>query len=175
LERRGRVVSEGVEGADFDEAFAAVVRLHQSRWTEAGHPGIFGEPAVVDFHREVASSFLESGWLRLRVLRFEGRIIATQYTFACRRRVYNYVGGFDTEFANWSPGTLILAESIGAAIGEGAECFDFLRGAESYKYIWGASDTPTWRRRLERRDSSAGGGDTARRSESSREVDHAGS
>jgi CelD/BcsL family acetyltransferase involved in cellulose biosynthesis len=175
LERRGRVVSEEVDGSDFDEAFDALVHLHQLRWTEAGHPGIFGDPAVVGFHREVARSFLENGWLRLRVLRFERRIIATQYAFTYRRRVYYYVGGFDPEFATWSPGTLIIAESIGAAIGEGAESFDFLRGAESYKYIWGASDTPTYRRRLERRDSIAGGGGPAQRWKSSREVDHAGS
>jgi CelD/BcsL family acetyltransferase involved in cellulose biosynthesis len=160
LERRGRVEAMLVEEADFGEAFNALVHLHQSRWSEAGQPGIFADPAVVAFHREVAHSFLDSGWLRLRVLRFEGRIIATQYAFTCRRHVYNYLGGYDTEFSHWSPGTLVLAESIEAAIREEATAFDFLRGRESYKYLWGGRDTLTYRRRLERRSVGA-------------EVDHA--
>lgn len=158
LERRGRVEAALVGESDFTEAFDALVRLHQSRWRGAGESGIFADPAVVAFHREVARAFLAAGWLRLRSLRFEGRIIAMQYAFTCRRRVYNYVGGYDTEFSHWSPGTLVLAESIEAAIGERATEFDFLRGSESYKYLWGASDRLTYRRRMRRRGVGEGGG-----------------
>ena len=39
-----------------------------------------------------------------------------------------------------SPGAQLLDHAIRAAISEGAREFHFLRGGESYKYLWGAVD-----------------------------------
>lgn len=49
-----------------------------------------------------------------------------------------YVTGFDTRFAALSPGTVIVAHSLRAAIREGFRTFDFLRGDEPYKRRLGA-------------------------------------
>jgi CelD/BcsL family acetyltransferase involved in cellulose biosynthesis len=62
---------------------------------------------------------------------------------ACRRW-YDYIGGFDPEFALLSPGTLLIGHALDAATAEGATATDFLRGAEPYKYRWGAVDQPMW-------------------------------
>jgi CelD/BcsL family acetyltransferase involved in cellulose biosynthesis len=37
---------------------------------------------------------------------------------------------------------LLIGEAIAMAAAEGAASFDFLRGAEPYKYRWGAIDQP---------------------------------
>lgn len=150
LERRG-VVEAAIAGEDeFDEAFAALVQLHQLRWQGVGEVGVFGDPAALGFHRTAALALLDAGWLSLGTLRLDGKIIACHYTFTCRGRLYNYVGGFDTEYSHWSPGTLLMAEGIAAAMAEGVRSFDFLRGREAYKYQWGAVDTLTYRLRLGR-------------------------
>jgi CelD/BcsL family acetyltransferase involved in cellulose biosynthesis len=55
-------------------------------------------------------------------------------------RAMSYFGGFDPLFAFESPGTILLGHAMERAAIEGARVFDFLRGAESYKYVWGARD-----------------------------------
>ena len=49
-----------------------------------------------------------------------------------------------------SIGTVILAHAIDEAVREGCITFDFLRGAEDYKYAWGAQDRINRRRQLTR-------------------------
>jgi CelD/BcsL family acetyltransferase involved in cellulose biosynthesis len=61
---------------------------------------------------------------------------------APQRRWYDYIGGFDPQFSSLSPGSLLIGHAIEQAEAEGAAHFDFLRGAEAYKYRWGAVDEP---------------------------------
>lgn len=49
-----------------------------------------------------------------------------------------YVTGFDARYAALSPGTVMVAHSLRAAIREGFRTFDFLRGDEPYKRSFGA-------------------------------------
>jgi len=50
-----------------------------------------------------------------------------------------------------SVGSVLVAHAIEQAVRGGAKTFDFLRGAEDYKYAWGAQDRMNKRRRLTRR------------------------
>jgi CelD/BcsL family acetyltransferase involved in cellulose biosynthesis len=140
-----RIAGEAV-GAALDDLF----RLHAARWRSRGEAGVLGDPAVRAFHREAAPALAEAGMLRLYRMRIGGAVAAVYYAFAWRGRVYAYIGGFDPEMRRFSPGTLILRHAIGEAIAEGCAAFDFLRGAERYKYAWGAADcrtiARTWRR-----------------------------
>jgi CelD/BcsL family acetyltransferase involved in cellulose biosynthesis len=106
---------------------------------------------VQDFHRTVARAFLAEGWLRLYVLQIGGRPAAAFYGFRVRDRAYAYIGGFDPEFAEASPGALVMRHAVEQAVREGCASFEFLRGREAYKYAWGAVDRPQFRRRLTRR------------------------
>jgi len=56
------------------------------------------------------------------------------------------LSGFDPKFASISPGTLLIGHAIEQAMADGSQAFDFLRGVERYKYLWGAHDTATYRR-----------------------------
>jgi CelD/BcsL family acetyltransferase involved in cellulose biosynthesis len=47
---------------------------------------------------------------------------------------------FDPAFERLSPGKLAFLHAIEAAIAEGCDTFDLLRGDEPYKYDWGARD-----------------------------------
>jgi len=150
LARRGVVEMVWATEANVTELFDALVELHQRRWRGDGEAGIFADDAVVSFQREVVAEFLRAGWLRLFALRCEGRTISCHYAFSCRGRFYNYIGGYDPDYAHWSPGALAVLHAIEAAIAEGAREFDFLRGREGYKYDWGARDELTLWRRLRR-------------------------
>ena len=83
-------------------------------------------------------------------LRLSSRIVAVHFGFQWRGRHCYYIGGFDPDFASLSVGSVVLHHAIRSAADEGASEIDFLRGAESYKYRWGATDRPNYRRILRR-------------------------
>jgi CelD/BcsL family acetyltransferase involved in cellulose biosynthesis len=130
--RLERVESE----AELREAFTVLVELHHRRWADRGGSDAFGGPAVVAFHRELASRCLRRGWLRLYVLRLDGRPAAALYGFLYRGRFLFYQGGFDPAFADWSVGLVTMGLTIRSAIEEGAREYDLLHGDEDYKFLW---------------------------------------
>jgi CelD/BcsL family acetyltransferase involved in cellulose biosynthesis len=118
--------------ADMEATFT----LHQERWNARLLPGALRSRKIRDFHLDVARRFLSRGWLRLRTIRLDGRAVASLYCFLFGRRYYYYLGGFAPELARFSLGTILTARAIKDAIEEKCTEFDFLRGAEPYKYRW---------------------------------------
>jgi CelD/BcsL family acetyltransferase involved in cellulose biosynthesis len=110
---------------------------------------LLGDPRVQEFHRTVARRFAEVGILRLHLLRLNDQPVSAFYGFKCDRTTFFYLSGFDSEFASYSVGSVILEFSVHQAIAERCSAFNFLRGREAYKYKWGAHDTPCYRRNLE--------------------------
>ena len=153
LAREGDVCIEAADDINLDELLEALYSLHAARWQRRGLPGVLGDPAVRQFHREVAREMLAAGALRLYATRVRERIVAVFYGFAHAGTVYYYLSGYDPELEKLSIGTLIVAHSIEEAVREGATTFDFLRGAEEYKYIWGAKDRMNRRRQIFRGES----------------------
>jgi CelD/BcsL family acetyltransferase involved in cellulose biosynthesis len=150
LSRLGAVEVDIVRRDALDEALAALFVLHRARWTSRHLPGVLADSAVMRFLRCIAEAFLARGLLRVYTLRLSGRIVAVHFGFQwCSRRCY-YIGGFDPELGGLSIGSVLLEHAIRDAITEGATEFDFLRGAEPYKYRWGATDRPSYRRVLRR-------------------------
>lgn len=124
-----------------------LARLHEQRWSLRGLPGVLADEAVQAAHAEAAPLLHAAGVLRLHGLRLDGELIAVLYALVHGQRCCYYIAGFDPRHAFFSPGSLLLAHAIEHASAEGATVFDFLRGAEAYKYRWGAVDQAmfTWR------------------------------
>ena len=74
-----------------------------------------------------------------------GRRIAAGVWFDDGETLYFYNAGVDPDARDLSPGVLLVARSIEMALEAGRSRFDFLRGDESYKYGWGATDVPIQR------------------------------
>ncbi len=148
LEREGPVTFETPAPATLDEFLQALFDLHAARWKVRGLPGMLAAEVDQAFHRDVARRMLASGTLRMVAMRTGDRIVAIFYGFAHHHTVYYYLGGYDPALEKLSPGTLIVAHAIAEAVRRGATTFDFLRGAEDYKYAWGAQDRQNQRRRL---------------------------
>jgi CelD/BcsL family acetyltransferase involved in cellulose biosynthesis len=131
---------------DFDSVMSDLFRLHEARWeAKAGTTGVLGEAQLKEFHAEAAQSLHRRGAARLTWMRLDGCVIAANYVLLDRGRAYGYMAGFSPHFAKYNPGSLMLAETIQCLIGEGATCFDFLRGSEPYKAAWGARPYQTFR------------------------------
>ncbi|MGH2582315.1 MAG: GNAT family N-acetyltransferase [Anaerolineales bacterium] len=88
----------------------------------------------------IARAAFEAGWLQLFFLKSGPRRIAAYMNFDYGKRIWAYNAGFDPEFAYLSPGWLLMAEMVKWCIANRREVFDFMRGAEDYKYRFGGID-----------------------------------
>ncbi len=137
LQKTFGVVSFDIARTDtLDAGMTALFDLHQKRWNARWLPGVLGSRRVQDFHRDIAQTFLDRGWLRLHLLTIDGAIRAVLYCFAYGGRTFYYLGGFAPDMGKYSLGTLLTGRAIRCAIEEDCTEFDFLRGDEPYKYKW---------------------------------------
>ena len=121
----------------------AFVDLHQKRWGVEGlFPPTTGGDQSRTFFRRLFELLGGAGTVQLHFLTVGGRRIAAGVWFEDATAWYLYNAGVDPEARELSPGVLLSAIAIGAAIAAGRRRFDFLRGDEPYKYEWGAIDEP---------------------------------
>jgi len=148
LERSGEVRIETPTPETLDDLLTVFFDLHAARWKKRDLPGVLSDDATQQFHRDAARRMLNAGMLRMYATRIDDRIAAVFYGFALNGIVYYYLSGYDPALEKLSIGTLLVAHAVEQAVRDGATTFDFLRGAEEYKYAWGATDRMNKRRQL---------------------------
>lgn len=148
LEREGDVRYESATAESLDTLLDALYELHAARWQKRGLPGVLADEVTQSFHRDVARRMLDAGALRMYAVRVDERIVGVFYGFAHQGTVYYYLSGYDPALEKLSIGNVIVAHAVENAVRDGATTFDFLRGAEEYKYSWGAKDRMNRRRQL---------------------------
>jgi CelD/BcsL family acetyltransferase involved in cellulose biosynthesis len=149
-EKAGKVEFEAVTWELMDEYLEALFRLHRARWQRRGQNGVLEDHHVQTLHRLAAPGLFRADVLRMYGMRLDGKLIGVYLGFVCGERASYYLSGFDPVAQEFSPGMLLIAHAIAEAVREKAGCFDFLRGAEAYKYAWGAHDSHTYRRTIRR-------------------------
>jgi CelD/BcsL family acetyltransferase involved in cellulose biosynthesis len=80
------------------------------------------------------------------VARRDDRVVGVLYGFWWGDTFAGYQHGWDPEYARDALGNVLVLHALERAAEHGARWFDFLRGAEPYKYRFGASDAfeRTW-------------------------------
>jgi CelD/BcsL family acetyltransferase involved in cellulose biosynthesis len=136
-----RVATDDTVAADLTMLFA----LHEARWRPRGDAGVLGDAATQEFHRAASARLVRDSMLQLITAWIGGCPAAAHYGFVHADRAYYYLGGFDPSYSALNVGKLVIGAAVEHARGRGAKWFDFLGGAESYKYVWGAIDEPRHR------------------------------
>lgn len=147
-ERAGGWTVETADAATLAVCLDELVRLHQGRWTAQGEAGVLADAAVLAFWRDAAPGLLGAGLLRLQTLRVGGTLAAVMMALLAPGRIFFYLSGFDAAHSFVSPGSLLLGAMLEEAITEGRTEAHFLRGQESYKYVWGGVDRTNYSGRL---------------------------
>jgi serine acetyltransferase/CelD/BcsL family acetyltransferase involved in cellulose biosynthesis len=155
LHKAGVVQFDVVEKEDQRrEALQAFMSLHAVCWQERGGSQAMQTTQELSFHEAFSRTALERGWLRLFLLRVNGRPVGGLYGFRRGPRFYFYQSGFDPAWRKHSVGLVTMGLAIKQALAEGAEEYDLLHGTEAYKFRW-ANETrdlsrvhlspPSWR------------------------------
>jgi len=117
-------------------ALDALERLSQARWQARGYRGSFADPRFARFQKTYAVQALAQGALRIHTLTVGDSIIGVTYGFRMGDCVQVYMTAFDTAWADYSPGSRVMARTAEMAIAEGATSIDLLEGCEEYKDYW---------------------------------------
>jgi CelD/BcsL family acetyltransferase involved in cellulose biosynthesis len=122
------------------------IDLHQKRWGAEGlFPDTLGGEQSRQFFRRLFELAAPGGLVQLHFVTVAGRRIAAGIWFHDGATLYFYNAGIEPDARELSPGALLSALSVRAALEAGCRRFDYLRGDEPYKYEWGAKDSPIQR------------------------------
>jgi len=139
-----------VTGAADNDLITTLIDLHAARWRRSGEPGTIESNRAGGFVRDAAAALARAGMLRIFTLRLNGCVVAILLAFRNETTIFSYLSAFDPEYESFGFGRELLAESIRYAYASGYRYWNFLRGAEPYKFSWGAQPIPKCRLRLDR-------------------------
>ena len=100
----------------------------------------FMTPKMRGFFRHTLSGLAKVGAVQLSFLEVDGKRVSSTVCFDYDNRYFLYNSGYDTDYSHLSVGLLLKALCLKRAIENGKTEFNFLRGAEPYKYHLGAVD-----------------------------------
>lgn len=112
--------------------------LRQSRQDKAR----FMDEPMKTFFELVAGAMAEAGLLRLGFLELDKTPVAAVMYFDYNDTIYLYNSGYDPRYGGLSVGLLSKVLCIKDSIEQGKGRFDFLKGAEAYKYRLGGHKIP---------------------------------
>ena len=92
------------------------------------------------FMAAVVGDLLPAGEALLWEFLVDDEIVGTYVNFADRDAFYWYLGGFRPDVAALGLGKIAIGHGIRTSITAGRTYYDFARGAEDYKYWYGAED-----------------------------------
>lgn len=140
-----------------EKAFADLIDLHTNAWQERGQSGVFGNPRLVNFHRNFLKYHPE--YVDLLTVRAGSVVVGVLHNFITGSIAANYQCGFvfDPNDKQLSPGYLCHALAADHYMELGFSTYDLLGGGARYKSRLadeGVTLTsfslvrPTWRSRL---------------------------
>jgi CelD/BcsL family acetyltransferase involved in cellulose biosynthesis len=135
MEEFGPIVSHVYrKGEPVPDAVIDALYEQKKAWVEShNHSGIFLHPKMKFFLRNLAQSAAQKETLYLAWLSCGDKIIACHIGFICNEILYLYISTYEATFAYYSPGTLLMIETIKTAVDAKLREVDFMRGDEGYK------------------------------------------
>lgn len=113
------------------------IRLHTASRQDKRQ---FMTPEMEAFFREAVVALAGRDLVRLYFIELDGKRVASLLAFDTDGELLLYNSGYDPEFSFASVGLVSKAFTLKAAIEDGKRIFDFMRGAEPYKYDMGGKD-----------------------------------
>jgi len=150
LRRKLRKLSQGGEPelevlTTAEDVTAAMDDFLKQHKTSRSDKETFMTPQMESFFRRVVPALAAEGGVEMTFLKLAGVRAACVLCFRTDGDLLLYNSGYERAYAGLSVGLLSKAMALQRAIEQGMRRFDFLRGAEPYKYDLGAKDVSVYR------------------------------
>lgn len=117
-------------------------KAHQNRRNSLGQPGSYADPRFGPFLREAVMLLAERNGIRLEWCETDHQVIAIHLVLVGRDTSFMYQSGIDPNFMALEPGHALTVAAIRRAMQDGDRFYDFMRGEEPYKVVWGGQAVP---------------------------------
>lgn len=116
------------------EMLDALVELHQQEWQKRGKSGVFANPYLYQFHRDLISSRFDAGEIQLLKVHTPNAVIGYLYNFIYQGKVLFYQSGLNYLPGNlYRPGLVSHYYAILFNASRDMRIYDFLAGDDGYK------------------------------------------
>ncbi len=121
-----------------NEAIRWLKELHDQRWRSSSCLRLPGMPQFI----ENAAQRMVGRGIVFHAILVDGTPQAITMGLEDKDRYLYYLSGFGPDYAQYSPGNVLLSRIIEECHQRGCREFDMLRGSETYKYRFNAVDRP---------------------------------
>jgi CelD/BcsL family acetyltransferase involved in cellulose biosynthesis len=121
---------------NLENTLSRFIDLHEKRWQSANVSGVFSDPKMEGFYRDIATQFVKKGWLHFSCLIVDSEVASAEYAFIYNQKFYCAITARDIRYSDYGVGHIHQMFLIKYAIEKGLREFDFLRGEEPYKFHW---------------------------------------
>jgi CelD/BcsL family acetyltransferase involved in cellulose biosynthesis len=143
LGRLGEVKLETVSSADgLAPALEDGFRIEAAAWKGKAGTAIDAEAELRLFYTRLAERMAPQGRLRLHFLTVDGRRIAFGYSLFHEKRLYLLKPGYDPQYAQLSPSSLLQLKVLQDAFARGLAEYDFLGVDDAWKLEWTGAVRP---------------------------------
>lgn len=118
---------------DAEDVFERLIEWKQVQHQRTGVVDLFDDPTIVDFLRQIRLVDEPAFRARMSVLRAAGRPVAVHLGLFSNRVGHVWYPAYDTDFAAYSPGLILLLKIMRSMSDNGLETLDFGPGPQRYK------------------------------------------
>ncbi len=118
------------------EGLNILFELHKKRWGSVNIRSPFCDPTMRQFYRDLSSLLAKKGWLHFSYLSLDGEFASLNYCYVFKRKFLVAICARDLKYSEYSVGHIHNLCNIKEAVAMQLREFDFLRGAEPYKFYW---------------------------------------
>jgi len=126
-------------GPIFEEA----LEVEAANWKGSEGSAMARDQLRGQFYRQYAAAASAAGILRLCFLRIGSKAVAMQVALECAGSFWLLKIGYREEFAQCSPGMLLIAETIRYAASAELVAYEFLGNADTWTRLWTQNEVQT--------------------------------
>jgi CelD/BcsL family acetyltransferase involved in cellulose biosynthesis len=117
-----------------------VFEVESKSWKMEAGSAILANPEMEDFFRRFCAFACEEGYLRIALLRLQDRVAAAMIGAELGGRFWIFKIGYDEEWSRYSPGILMINETIRYSFEKNLVAYEFLGSNESWIHLWTGKD-----------------------------------
>ena len=116
-----------------EKAILDIFDILKRSWKSNSKGAINASKQRTAYFTEMLKTLSQNGWLRIWILTFNDNPIAFEFDLEYKDTVYAMQIGYDEKYGRFSPGLLLISQSMKAAFASGFRQYDFLGKEERFK------------------------------------------
>jgi CelD/BcsL family acetyltransferase involved in cellulose biosynthesis len=140
--RNKLIISEGgyaiteYSNSEISKAMEELLTVSRKSTQFKQRTAIANKEDLIEFYRSFSDLTSNLGWLRISIIKFKDVPIAFQYKLKYKDVTYSLKKGYNSEYYKYSPGIMLLHNSIKTAFADGSREYDLLGLNEPHKMEW---------------------------------------